>query len=53
MEARIALTALANAVGSFERIQDRLEYPASFLVRGPKSLSVRVSAAQAAAALRA
>lgn len=53
MEARIALTALANAVGSFERIQDRLEYPSSFLVRGPKSLRVRVSAAPAAAALRA
>ena len=53
MEARIALTALANAVGSFERIEDRLDYPPSFLVRGPKRLRVRVTAAAGTGALRA
>lgn len=53
MEARIALSALANAVGSFERVEERIEYPASFLVRGPKALRVRVSRAAAAAMHRA
>jgi cytochrome P450 len=53
MEARIALTALANAVASFERVQDRLEYPASFLVRGPKSVRVRVTPRRHLTAIRA
>lgn len=53
MEARIALATLANAVTSFERVQAKLEYPATFLVRGPKSLRVRVAAARTSTALRA
>jgi len=53
MEARIALAVLAGAVASLERVQDRVEYPASFLVRGPKSLRVRVSPTRRGAALRA
>lgn len=53
MEARIALSALAKSVESFERVQDRLEYPTSFLVRGPKSLRVRVTPRRASTALRA
>jgi cytochrome P450 len=53
MEACIALLALADAIDSFERVQDGIEYPASFLVRGPKSFRVRVSPARRARALRA
>jgi cytochrome P450 len=53
MEARIALSTLANAVSSFSRVQAKLEYPATFLVRGPKSLRVRVEPARQASALRA
>ena len=53
MEARIALAALANAVATFERIEGPIEYPPSFLVRGPKRLRVGVTAARAPAALRA
>lgn len=53
MEARIALAVLAGAVASLERVQDRVEYPASFLVRGPKSLRVHVSPTRRGAALRA
>ena len=44
---------MAKAVASMERTEGRLEYPASFLVRGPKRLHVRVEAARAASALRA
>ena len=53
LEAEIALTALARRIASIERIEGSLDYPTTFLVRGPKRLRVRITPAVAAVAARA
>jgi cytochrome P450 len=53
LEGEIALGAMARAVSSIERLDEKLEYPTTFLVRGPKRLAVKVEPRRAASALRA
>jgi cytochrome P450 len=53
LEGEIALGALARRIASIERVEEKLEYPTTFLVRGPKRLTVRVTPAVAVRAARA
>jgi len=53
LEGEIALGALARRISSIERLDEKLEYPTTFLVRGPKRLRVEVAPAFAAVAARA
>ena len=53
LEGEIALSALARQISSIERVEETLEYPTTFLVRGPKRLGVKITPRAHAAALRA
>jgi cytochrome P450 len=53
LEVAIALRVLARAIDTVEVLDERIDYPTSFLVRGPKSLRMRVRRARSLAALRA
>jgi len=53
IEGEIALSALAERISAIESVEEKLEYPTTFLVRGPKRLRVKVAPAFAAAAARA
>jgi cytochrome P450 len=53
MEAVVLLQALARAVDRIEVLDEKVEYPASFLVRGPKRLHLRVRPKAHTNALRA
>jgi hypothetical protein len=44
---------MARAVSSIERLDEKLEYPTTFLVRGPKRLGIKLEPRRAASALRA